>query len=289
MASNLSSTGGETPKTKLGGLAFMKKGSKANVESTEGGSKMSIASKASGLKKKFGGGLLGKFKSKATGGKKKGNWFQKLKGRNINGAIVEDKLKIPLTHLSPDFLDFDLDENVEDDFLEDEDDNTYHRSESTFTNSENNGKEHDKSDEEENIILQKNQNLLDKLNKDIKAGLIDSSSVNSNNGRFSHKDTIKKIRRLITNRKAPNSLVLAMRILVLVILGSIGISIYAATLKVQQMKNLRDSIIDANVINKMNILMNKVTAFLEMEKLEKAPYNLDFNAEYTAPIWDFIK
>ena len=113
-----------------------------------------------GAKKKMGGGLFSKLKNKKGGGagKKKSNWFR-IQNNNIKGGMIaEDKLKIPLTHLSEDYINFDLDENVEDDYLEDEDDNTYHKSESTMTNrSKKNHMDGDSEDEEDNF---ENNNLL---------------------------------------------------------------------------------------------------------------------------------
>lgn len=146
---------------------------------------------------------------------------------------------------------------------------------------------HDQSNDDDLLAI--NKNLLDKLNKDIKAGLIDTGSVNSQNGRFSHSDTIKRIRTLIAGKKAPRTLVLAMQILFWVIIGSITISIYAATLKIKGMNYLKQSLIDANSINKMNILINKIGTYLEMEALEKSPYNLNFSELYTPEIYNFIK
>jgi hypothetical protein len=102
-------------------------------------------------------------------------------------------------------------------------------------------------------------------------------------------DTIKKVTNLISYRKAPKTLVLAMQILVFVICASIGISIFAATQKVKSMNVLKEAIVDSNEINQMNIKLNKISTFLEMEKLMDAPYNIDFETEYTAPIFSFIK
>ena len=155
-----------------------------------GGSKVESAktpTSLAGLKNvgKFGGGLFGKLKKKAVGSKKgKSNWFSKLKNKNINGGVMqEETLKIPLTHLGADYINFDLDENLEDEFLEDEDDNTYHRSESTNSFGSNREKHHqaDKTDNGEDEFGDnfENKALLNKLNNDIKAGLIDTGSVNS--------------------------------------------------------------------------------------------------------------
>lgn len=64
------------------------------------------------------------------------NWFSKLKNKSqkYGGLMSEEKLEVGLTSISQDYLNYDLDENLEDEFLEDEDDNTYHKSESTKTN-----------------------------------------------------------------------------------------------------------------------------------------------------------
>ena len=55
------------------------------------------------------------------------------------------------------------------------------------------------------------------------------------------------------------------------------------------MKTLKQIIVDANQINRLNIQMNKISTFIEMDKLKNNPYNIDFETVYTTPIYKFIE
>lgn len=97
---------------------------------------------------------------------------------------------------------FDIEEAAEDEFLENEDNNTYHRSDSNQSHKgekrENRKQDLDTQEEKENHEEEK-INLLTKLRRDLERENLDKSSVGSTGGKFNQKDVFRKISKLIAS------------------------------------------------------------------------------------------
>ena len=240
------------------------------------------------------GGLFARLKNKnaqptAKEPEEKGNWFSKLKGKNMNGGVVTNEvLKVPLTHLSPDYLSFDMGENIEDELLEDEEENTYHKSDTDKTGKSEQLKKRREELELLNEPKQEN-NLIAQLKKDVKAGLIDQGSVGSQTAIFNHRDTIKKIKALIASKRAPFTLTLAFFVMISVITLAASVSIYFSFLKGFNLDTLDSMINEANSLGKISIHLNNILTYQELNKAEQQFSNVDFNVDYTQPIYGFIK
>ena len=153
------------------------------------------------------------------------------------GFALEESLTIPLTQISDDYLQFDIEETAEDEFLENEDNNTYHKSDSNQSHRGN--KRENRMNDQDSLEAKDNHeeqkiNLLTKLRRDLDAENLDKSSVGSTGGKFNQRDVFRKISKLIASKKAPRNLRIAMQIIIFLILASIGVSIFAGVLKLSE-------------------------------------------------------
>jgi len=154
-----------------------------------------------------------------------------------SGFALEESLTIPLTQISDDYLQFDIEETAEDEFLENEDNNTYHESDSNQSHRGN--KRENRMNDQDSLEIKDNHeeqkiNLVTKLRIDLDSENLDKSSVGSTGGKFNQRYVFRKISKLLASKKAPRNLRIAMQIIIFLILASIGVSIFAGVLKLSE-------------------------------------------------------
>ena len=265
--------------------------------------KVTPAKETAAKPKKKIGGLAGKFKglgggnklgiggSNAAAGKKDGkkgsSFLQRMKGR-LAGTLKEDtnKLKLALDLAPDEYVKYSLDEVIEDGLLEEESMNTYHKSDGTEMESREN-----KLDLA--MMRQKNDQgaLAKKFKKDwmVKNNLLEGGSVGSTQSRIPGRDTLKKIRMLILARRAPLALVNSYRVLVLCLLACMSISLLGYHLSDAHINNIKEFVYESNELTKLSIRMNKLSTYIEFEKLERPDFSIKFAENFEGHITQFIR
>lgn len=234
------------------------------------------------MNKLMGGGIGGVNKKK--------NLFSRIQLGKVNGKIsAEEKLKIALDFAPPAYTHFQIDENIEEDLLEEKTNVTYHESDNQSILDL---MELEKF-EQVNLKKKKEKMKMKRVTKPrfgLKLGQkIMEGSVGSQQSRFSHRDTIKKIRLLIFAKRAPKILKTAFVVLVIGLLLCIGIGVLSYGYSNYYISDLEEFIKETHELSIIGLKFNKITTYLELNLLEHKNQLLDFEKSYGSEVYKFMK